>query len=288
MGELRPSTPAKRPETARPRSEPDPSVATPAPEEMEAIGRHLALLAVHSGARATEDLDLGLLMLRAPGGGVALNYAARPRWTDSGWQASLEQLTGAFRSAGEWPSLLLAERVDRPIGLAAQFPGAGWTPVGHETVLWVGAASVVPHLDSSLRIEAVQPRSVAAHQDLETRVFGLGRDDLAARSKVFAEALERGRLRAWLVRVGDEPVAVARMSLGERDAGLYGIGVAEEWRRRGMGTLLTTVATRAGLALGKRIVWLSVEDTNEEARQMYERLAFRELFGWSRWVTRDR
>jgi ribosomal protein S18 acetylase RimI-like enzyme len=90
------------------------------------------------------------------------------------------------------------------------------------------------------------------------------------------------------VRVGDEPVAVARMSLGERDAGLYGIGVADGWRRRGMGTLVTTVATRAGLALGKRIVWLSVEDTNDAARQMYERLAFRPLFGWSRWVTRDR
>jgi ribosomal protein S18 acetylase RimI-like enzyme len=55
-----------------------------------------------------------------------------------------------------------------------------------------------------------------------------------------------------------------------------------------MGTLITTVATRAGMALGKRIIWLSVEDTNAGARRMYERLAFRPLFGWSRWVTRDR
>jgi ribosomal protein S18 acetylase RimI-like enzyme len=263
-------------------------VAAPSPDEIESIGKHLALLALHSGATASEDLARRVLMLRAPGGGVALNYAAQPRWTADDWLASVGELAAAFRSEGEWPSLLLAERVDQPIGLAEQLPTVGWTPIGHETVLWVGAASVVPHLDPSLRIEAVQPRSVDAHQDLETRIFGLGRRDLAARTKVFADALATGRLRAWLVRVGDEPVAVARMSVGERDAGLYGIGVAEAWQRRGMGTLITTVATRAGLVLGKRVVWLSVEDTNAGARLMYEHLGFRELFGWSRWVTPDR
>jgi ribosomal protein S18 acetylase RimI-like enzyme len=263
-------------------------VAAPSIAETQAVARHLALLAVHSGARPLEDLAASVLTLRAPGGGVALNYAAHPRWPDADWRAQLEGVADAFRSAGEWPSLMVAEGVDAPADLPFQLPAAGWNPIGHETVLWVGAASVVPHLDPSLRIEAVQPRSVDAHQELETSVFGLGKRDLAARRQVFAEALERGRLRAWLVRVGDEPVAVARMSLGERDAGLYGIGVADGWRRRGMGTLVTTIATRAGLALGKRIVWLSVEDTNDAARQMYERLAFRPLFGWSRWVTRDR
>jgi ribosomal protein S18 acetylase RimI-like enzyme len=288
MGELRPPTPATRPETARPRSEPDPTVEAPSAGETDAIARHLALLAAHSGAKPSEDLDAGLLMLRAPGGGVALNYAARPRWSADDWHARLDQLSTAFRSAGEWPSLLLVEGVDLPTDLAARLPEAGWNPVGRETVLWVGAASVVPHLDPSLRIEAVQPRTVDVHQELETSVFGLGRRDLRARREVFADALERGRLRAWLVRVADEPVAVARMSLGERDAGLYGIGVVESWRGQGMGTLITTVATRAGMALGKRIIWLSVEDTNPGARRMYERLAFRPLFGWSRWVTRDR
>ena len=134
----------------------------------------------------------------------------------------------------------------------------------------------------------MQPKSVETHQELEAEVFGLGRRGLVARGNDLGDALAGGRLRAYLVRIDGEPVAVARLSVGEKDAGLYGIGVAEKWRRRGIGTLLTTVATRAGLALGKRIVWLSVEDGNAGARQMYERLGYRQLFDWGRWVTRDR
>ncbi len=290
QAELRPSSPIARPETARPRSEAVAEavkVAAPSPQEVEGIARHLAMLAVHSGASAVEDPHLGALLVRAPGGGIALNYVAMPRWPADDWRASLARTSGAMRAAGEWPSLLLAERLDRPIGLDRELPDAGWTRVGHETVLWVGAASVVPHLDPSLRIEAVQSKAVDAHQRLEAAVFGLGRRGLVARGNDLGDALAGGRLRAYVVRVNEEPVAVARLSVGEHDAGLYGIGVAEAYRRRGLGTLLTTVATRAGLALGKRIVWLSVEDGNDGARQMYEKLGFQPLFGWGRWITRD-
>lgn len=295
MGELRPTSPVTRPETARPRSDAAAEaadaaaqVAPPSVEEVEGISRHLATLAVHSGASAVEDPRLGSLMVHAAGGRIALNYAAMPRWAAADWRVSLDRLAEAMRAAGEWPSLLLAERVDRPIGMERQLPAADWTQVGHETLLWVGAASVVPHLDPNLRIEAVQPKNVEAHQELEAAIFGLGRRGLVARGNDLGDALASGHLRAYLVRIGGEPVAVARLSVGEHDAGLYGVGVAQAWRRRGIGTLLTTIATRAGLALGKRIVWLSVEDGNEGALTMYERLGFSPLFGWGRWVTRDR
>ena len=36
--------------------------------------------------------------------------------------------------------------------------------------------------------------------------------------------------------------------------------------------------------MGNRIVWLSVEDVNSGARQMYERLGFAPAFGWARWM----
>lgn len=267
---------------------PDPTVAPPSAEEVERISKHLAMLAVHSGASAVDDPQLRTLLIHATGGGTALNYAAMPRWGASDWREALARLDGAMRAAGEWPSLLVSERVDRPMGLERELPSAGWTHVAHETILWTGAAAVVPHLDPSLRIEAVQPSSVDAHQELEASIFGLGRRRLDERGNDLARALSGGLLRAYVVRVSGEPVAVARLSLGDGDAALYGVGVAEAWRRRGIGTLLTTVATRAGLALGNRIVWLSVEESNTIARGMYERLGFRVLFGWSRWVTRQR
>jgi ribosomal protein S18 acetylase RimI-like enzyme len=263
------------------------AVDPPTAEETLGIRRHLAELALHSGSESIEEPDLGVLRLRAAEEGVALNFVAMPRWTADDWRQSLAAATQRMRADGQWPSILLTDR-DRPIGLDEALAGQGWSSINQETVLWVGAASVVPHLDPSLRIEAVQPDAVETHQDLEASIFGLGGRHRARRNKVFGAELASGRLRAYVVRIGGEPVAVARISMGERDACLYAIGVAEAWRRKGIGMLLTIVATRAGLALGKRIVWLSVEDGNDGARSMYEQLRFAPLFRWGRWIAQQR
>jgi ribosomal protein S18 acetylase RimI-like enzyme len=100
-------------------------------------------------------------------------------------------------------------------------------------------------------------------------------------------ALGEGRLRAWIVWLGDEPVAVARLSRAHGVAALQGIGVVEEHRGQGLGRLITTIATRAGMAVGDRIVWLSVRDDNLTARRLYERLGFAPLFSWSRWLATE-
>ncbi len=288
MGELRPSTPARRPETARPRAAEEPAIEPPTPDEVDRIERQLASLPVHSGAEVTDAQDLGVVLVRSPGAGIGFNYGAIPRWTAAGRVAALDRFASYMRAEGEWPSLLVTDRLDRPIGLADALPGAGWRLAGRETVMWVGRAPVVPHLDPALRIEAVQPGAVDDHLSLEARIFGLGERDGQRRHERLAEALRGGSLRAYVVRAGREPVAVARLSLLGGACGLYGIGVAEGRRRQGLGTLITTVATRAGMALGNRIVWLSVEDGNAGARQMYERLGFAPLFGWARWLSRAR
>jgi ribosomal protein S18 acetylase RimI-like enzyme len=62
------------------------------------------------------------------------------------------------------------------------------------------------------------------------------------------------------------------------------VGVAEGWRNQGYGTLITTVATRAGLALGNRLVWLSVDPANDPALRVYRKLGFQPSFNWTRWM----
>ena len=93
-----------------------------------------------------------------------------------------------------------------------------------------------------------------------------------------------GSLRAYVVRVDGEPVAVARLSQGQGVAGIYAVGVREPWRGKGYGTLITTIATRAGMAIGNRLIWLSVEDGNDAARHVYEKLHFQDAFTWARWL----
>jgi ribosomal protein S18 acetylase RimI-like enzyme len=287
VSELRPASPVQRPETARPR-EAAPDVEPPTPAELVAVERHLVSLPTFEGGSVIEDDELGAVIVRGPGGEPDLSYAAMPRWSVDAWPARLDSVRQRMRAEGVWPSLLWCEPPDRPIGLPRELPGRGWAHVFGETVMWVGHASVVPHLDPRLRIEAVQERSLPQHEELETGIFGLDRALAERRRPAVADALRAGRVRAWIVWLEDEPVAVARLSQGDGVAALHGIGVTEARRRQGFGTLITTIATRAGLAMGNRIVWLSVSDADPIARRVYTRLGFAPLLTWSRWLaTRD-
>ncbi len=284
MSDLRPASPVRRPATARPREAAGPEVEPPSPAELEAIERHLVTLPGQEGASVQADEELGVIFVRGPGSGPDLTYAAMPRWEADTWLQSLHQVRRRILDEGGWPSLLLSDSLDRPSNLEAEVERLGWTRVTGETVMWVGRASVVPHLDPGMRIEAVQPRSVELHESLERRIFGIGADQVARRRDALGAAIEAGRVRAWIVWVGDEPVAVARLAQGEGVAGLQGIGVVPERRGQGYGTLITTIATRAGLATGNRLVWLSVQPDNATALGVYTRLGFAPAFSWSRWL----
>ena len=287
MSELRPASPARRPDAARPRHDAPPDVEPPSSEELEAIQRHLVSLPCQEGAEITSDPELGVMLVRGPGSGPDQTYAAMPRWGADTWPAALAALRDRMRADGSWPSLLLCDRIDRPHGLGDELGRQGWMEVTSETVRWVGHASVVPHLDPLMRIEAVQPRSVGTHEAIEREIFGLGADHAERRRTALRASLEAGRARAWIVWLSDEPVAVARLSQGDGAAGLHGIGVTEGRRGQGYGTLITTVATRAGMAAGNRIVWLSVRDDNRVAIGVYLRLGFRPAFRWTRWLVAE-
>jgi ribosomal protein S18 acetylase RimI-like enzyme len=293
VSDLRPASPATRPATARPRSDAPPEVEPPSPEEVARIARHLASQAEHDGAEVRDDAQLGVLLSYRAATGPEHNYAARPCWGGDEWADRLALVRAHMLASGKWPSILLSPELDQPAGRAsteAILRLGGWAPVMSERTLWVGHASVVPHLDPSLRIEAVQPHvpaSIADHEALERLAFGIAPERAADRRDRLAEALASGRLRAWIVRVDGEPVAVARLSQGDGVAGLTGIAVHPDRRRRGLGTLTTIVATRAGLALGNRIVWLSVRDGDEVASNLYAKLGFRPVFGWTRWLAVD-
>jgi ribosomal protein S18 acetylase RimI-like enzyme len=284
MSELRPTTPVARPASARRRSDVPQEVAPPTPEELARIGRHLVSLPVHEGASVTDEADLGVLMVRRPGAGPERAYAAMPRWSTEGWRASLARVSQRMRAEGAWPCLVLRDGLDQPAGLAAWLPREGWAQVSSERVLWVGQAASVPHLDPGLRIEAVQPPRAAVHEALERRIFGMADETAEQRGQALAAALATGRLRAYVIHAAGEPVAVARLSQGEGVAALVGIGVAPEHRREGLGRLITTVATRAGLATGNRLVWLSVREADAPATALYAGLGYQPAFSWTRWL----
>jgi ribosomal protein S18 acetylase RimI-like enzyme len=288
MSELRPDSPIRRPETARTREEALPEVEPPSPAELEAIHRHLVVLPGQEGAGIVDDEALGVTFVRGPGSGADLTFAAMPRWDARDWPARLAAVRARMLDEGSWPSLLLTDRLEQPRELPAELDRLGWMPVVSETVMVSGRAAVVPHLDPSMRIEAVRASALETHEELERRIFGIGADQAKRRRTAMGDALEAGRLRAWVVWLGPEPVAVARLSQAPGAAGLQGVGVVEERRGQGYGTLITTIATRAAMATGNRLVWLSVREDNDPAVSVYSSLGFERAFSWTRWlVTED-
>jgi ribosomal protein S18 acetylase RimI-like enzyme len=171
-----------------------------------------------------------------------------------------------------------------PADIAVRLEAAGWNPVFSDRNMWTRHPAVVPHLDPTLRVEAVTPESALEAVKLETEVFGLMPQEVGEQAELLANSVADGTTRAFLLRLDGKVVASARLVPGRLVAGLHAIGVDEGQRRRGYGRMLTAIATRAGLATGHKLVWLSVIEANTPAVEMYRSLGYQPTFGWTRWV----
>lgn len=258
--------------------------APPTPQELDAIERHRVDWVALLGASVTRDDGLRATLVTHDRPGSALNYAAAVRWSADDVEARLAEVAARLRARGAWPSVFVADGVSEPADLPERLRAAGWVAVGGERTMWGRHPAVVPHLDPGLRVEAVTPATAAEAVRLETSVFGLNPDAFAESTRLLAEAVAAGSTRAFILRLVREPVASARLVPGPGIAGLHAIGVGARHRRRGYGRMVTAVATRAGLATGHKLIWLSVDDANTAAVELYTSLGFAKSFSWTRWT----
>jgi ribosomal protein S18 acetylase RimI-like enzyme len=281
------SEPVNRPTTARPRAGAASAAADqepPTDDERLAIERGLVELTRYSSAVIREEPELGVVLAILHGRGPGYNFAACPRWPEAEVGDRLARLEQVMHEEGEWPALMVADGVSQPADLTDRLGPAGWVEIERELIMWTREPPGVPHLDPLLRLEAVTSRTAADYERVEREIFGLGEDFAAQRTAGLSYSLSAGWLRAYLVRLNGEPVATARLALGEGTGYIFGVGVVAEQRRRGLGSLVTAVATRAALAGGNRLVWLSVNELNDAALGVYRRLGFQPGLSWSRWV----
>lgn len=85
-----------------------------------------------------------------------------------------------------------------------------------------------------------------------------------------------------------QTVAVGRVSLAAGWAGITAIDVAPEHRRKGLGTVLTTVLAAEAARRGAGQVFLQVEEGNVAARALYERCGFAAVHRYHYRVGRSR
>jgi len=249
----------------------------PSVDELLCVERQLVELEALAGAGTAAAH--GATLVRWPGHGPMFNHAAQVRWGVD-WPTSLEALAADLRAVGERPAVLLMEGPSTPADLGERLRAAGWTLALAERILWTRRAAVVPHLDPRLRIEAITAARSDPYEEIERAIFGIPETDAEDRRRSLRSALDSGGVRAYLARLDGKPIATARLHPAQGIAALGGIGVVPSQRRRGYATLITTIATRAALAMGSRFVWLSVAETDAGATAVYERLDFRPAGRW--------
>jgi ribosomal protein S18 acetylase RimI-like enzyme len=231
-----------------------------------------------AGAALDEDAILRATLVTWPGRGPAFNHVTRLRWSDLDWRRHADLAAGRLEAMGELPVLDVAEGLAQPADLAARLVADGWLEVGGEEMLWTRRAAAVPHLDLDLRLEAVTARRVDEYETVERAIFGVNEAERDDRRSALRRTLGAGLVRAYLVRVGGEAVGTGRLLVEDGVAVIHGLGVAESRRRAGIGRYLTTIVTRAGLAMGASLVWLAVDPQNTAAMALYGGLDYRPAF----------
>ena len=280
-------TAPRRPDTARPRQDVPESHehGLPTADELDAIEHQHAGRMAQSGAGVTHDDQLGVWWIRFEERTPQLAFAMRLRWPEDEAAERLARLTATMRERGEWPSVSISDGLTLPPTIGETLAGAGWRIVAGERIMFTRHPPTNPHLDPTLRIEAVTPASAKECVELEITNFGLPPSELESRAERLAETVRNGTERAYIVRLMRKPVASARLIPGgQGTACLSGINVVAAQRGRGYGRLVTSVATRAGLATGSKLVWLSVDESNAPAVKLYESLGFEPTYAWSRWI----
>jgi len=277
--------PIQHPANARPRRDAADDVpAGPDAAELAGIEEGLVRLVELAGSGRRDDPELGATMISWPGRGPAFNHLTRLRWTEADWRTRADLAAARMRALGEIPVLDVAEGLATPPDVAARLGAAGWTEVGGELTMWTRRAAAVPHLDLDLRLEAVTAAKVDEYETVERAVFGVMEAEREDRRAALRATVSAGLLRAYLVRIDGAPVATARLLVESGLAVVHGLGVVEGRRRLGLGRYLTTIVTRAGLAMGASLVWLAVDPGNEPAVGLYAGLDYRPAFRRRRFI----
>jgi GNAT superfamily N-acetyltransferase len=129
--------------------------------------------------------------------------------------------------------------------------------------------------------QARHQEDLEAVRSVEVATFGTPRD--IAERFVGLRMLEDDRVRVFTAWIDGEPVGEASAYLLHDTVGIYGVGVVESARRRGIGAALTLRAARA-FEDRTDLAWLQPSDM---ARTMYDDLGFRSVSDWEVWIARE-
>jgi GNAT superfamily N-acetyltransferase len=193
--------------------------------------------------------------------------------------AALDAARAIFRSRGH-PFFGIEIEVGRHPAVEDAVRAAGLRCVE----AWPAMAVSIPLLPAEDIPAGVEIRDVREDPELEAvrtvELATFGTPAEIAERFVGRRMLADPRVRMFTAWIEDEPVGEASAYLLHDTVGIFGVGVVESARRRGIGAALTL---RAARAFGDRtdLAWLQ---PSEMARRMYEGQGFRRVSDWEVWA----
>ncbi len=195
--------------------------------------------------------------------------------------AALEEARAVFRSRGH-PFFGIEIEVGRHPRVEAAIRAAGL----HRVESWPTMAVSIGLLPAESVLADVEIREVREEPDLEAvrtvEVATFGTPPEIAEGFVGRKMLLDERVRMFTAWIDGEPVGEASAYLLHDTVGIFGVGVVESARRRGIGAALTIRAARA-FEDRTDLAWLQPSDM---ARRMYEALGFLSVSRWEVWAAK--
>jgi ribosomal protein S18 acetylase RimI-like enzyme len=195
--------------------------------------------------------------------------------------AALDAARAVFRSRGH-PFFGIEIEVGRHPAMESAVRAAGLRRVEQ----WPAMAVSIALLPDEEVVAGVEIRHVREEQELDAvravEVAAFGTPTEIAERFVGRKMLEDPHVRMFTAWIDGEPVGEASAYLLHDTVGIFGVGVVESARRRGIGAALTLRATRA-FDDRTDLAWLQPSDM---ARRMYEGQGFRRVSDWEVWAAR--
>jgi ribosomal-protein-alanine N-acetyltransferase len=272
--------------TTRPGADPDPTDAIDA-ETMRRLLLHEARVHAIPG-RDLRDLGDAILLHDPTDSEPFWNRLEGLRWpADPGaFDRRLTEILVLFASLGRQPHIWAAPLHDEPADLVPRLVANGFRDLGPGDVMVLtdplpartAAAEAMP---DGLTIERLAGLDAPAAGEASRAIVEVLLDafevDAARLASIEAEtaaSLGHPWFTHYLVRLDGRPAAVARRATFDGSSYLSSIGTASWARGRGIGSLVTRVASADALAAPSDWVYLGVFAENTGATAVYQRSGF--------------
>jgi len=242
-------------------------VVPPGPAERVPVGELMRVMAL--GWRAPEVAELDGWLLRAGGGFTGrANSALVPPGPVPDLAGRLAAVEGWYDARGLPPKLQVVVGAEPP-GLVRWLDEARWAPSPPTHVMTAEAAHV-------LRGASTTPVDVQLDAEPDAAwLAGYRQDEQPLPPSAVEVLTNHPQVVFASVREGDGCLAIARVAVDGRWAGVFGVEVDPAHRRRGLAQAVTAAAVKWAVERGARRTYLQVVTTNAAAVRLWQRLGYR-------------